>query len=385
MAINRINFTGEIFMPKQTDKFGFVIKGKTATKKEYLRMNLGVKENDHNMAFTEMFGSEQDVIKTRDGGNNNIEVAWEDRFDPEIVANVAFSRKTIIDFTGLVVPSGKCESLDELHVEYEDADAGVELKRAEFLSTYDAIRYVHLVSDCLTGKKITVTGQLNINAYKGKFSDRYQASNIYLAKEDAKKGLYLTLETFFNKESYDNADEKSEKIVRLNAYVPIYVNKDEGTKYFPKTMVFNFTKADTEQKLKRADYIKDNMKAPKNKYFHLPFKCKVLNGSEEVEITYDMLTKKQKESIDLGFNKLEDYKKKTFGDRIQEIRIVSPCFNETGFDDGMVECEETNSEFEEMIYRFVEAKEEKLEDIVEKEEVPFDENKEELDDYDIFG
>lgn len=385
MAINRINFTGEIFMPKQTDKFGFVIKGKTSTKKEYLRMNLGVKENDHNMAFTEMFGSEQDVIKTRDGSNNNIEVAWKDRFDPEIVANVAFSRKTIIDFTGLVVPSDKCESLDELYVEYEDADAGVELKRAEFLSTYDAIRYVHLVSDCLTGKKITVTGQLNINAYKGKFSDRYQASNIYLAKEDAKKGLYLTLETFFNKESYDNADEKSEKIVRLNAYVPIYVNKDEGTKYFPKTMVFNFTKADTEQKLKRADYIKDNMKAPKNKYFHLPFKCKVLNGSEEVEITYDMLTKKQKESIDLGFNKLEDYKKKTFGDRIQEIRIVSPCFNETGFDDGMVECEETNSEFEEMIYRFVEAKEEKLEDIVEKEELPFAESKEELDNDDIFG
>ena len=332
-----------------------------------------------------MFGSEQDVIKTKDDSNNNIEVAWKDRFDPEIVANVAFSRKTIIDFTGLIVPSDKRESLDALHVEYEDVDAGVELKRAEFLSTYDAIRYVHLVSDCLTGKKITVTGQLKINAYKGKFSDRYQASNIYLAKEDAKKGLYLTLETFFNKESYDNADEKSEKIVRLNAYVPIYVNKDEGTKYFPKTMVFNFTKADTEQKLKRADYIKDNMKAPKNKYFHLPFKCKVLNGSEEVEITYDMLTKKQKESIDLGFNKLEDYKKKTFGDRIQEIRIVSPCFNETGFDDGMVECEETNSEFEEMIYRFVEAKEEKLEDIVEKEEVPFDENKEELDDYDIFG
>lgn len=385
MAINRINFTGEIFMPKQTDKFGFVIKGKTSTKKEYLRMNLGVKENDHNMAFTEMFGSEQDVIKTKDDSNNNIEVAWKDRFDPEIVANVAFSRKTIIDFTGLIVPSDKCESLDELHVEYEDVDAGVELKRAEFLSTYDAIRYVHLVSDCLTGKKITVTGQLKINAYKGKFSDRYQASNIYLAKEDAKKGLYLTLETFFNKESYDNADEKSEKIVRLNAYVPIYVNKDEGTKYFPKTMVFNFTKADTEQKLKRADYIKDNMKAPKNKYFHLPFKCKVLNGSEEVEITYDMLTKKQKESIDLGFNKLEDYKKKTFGDRIQEIRIVSPCFNETGFDDGMVECEETNNEFEEMIYRFVEAKEEKLEDIVEKEEAPFEEDKEELDDDDIFG
>ena len=27
MAINRFNFTGEIFMPKQTDKFGFVIKG----------------------------------------------------------------------------------------------------------------------------------------------------------------------------------------------------------------------------------------------------------------------------------------------------------------------------------------------------------------------
>ena len=385
MAINRINFTGEIFMPKQTDKFGFIIKGKSANKKEYLRMNLGVKENEHNMAFTEMFGSEQDVIKVKDTDGNNLDIDWKNRFDPDLVAVVAFSRKTIVDFTGLVVPSSLCEKLDELHVEYEEADLGVELKRAEFLSQYDAIKYVGLVSEQLKGKRILVTGQHKINAFKGKFSDRYQATNIYLAREDAKNGLFVYVEVFFNKDSYDGADEKTEKVTRLNGYVPMYINKDEGTKYMPKTFVFNYAKADTEATMKRADYIKDQMKAPKNRYFHLPFKCKILNGSEQVEVTYDMLTKKQKESIDLGFNTLQDYQKRTFGDRIQETRIVAPCFNETGFDDGMVECEETNNEFEEMIYRFVEVKEEKLEDIVEKEEVPFEENKEELDDEDIFG
>ena len=384
MAINRINFTGEIFMPKQTDKFGFIIKGKTAAKKEYLRMNLGVRENDHNMAFTEMFGSEQDVIKARDNDGNNIEIAWKDRFDPEIVTSV--SRRTIIDFTGLVVPSSKRVELDELHVEYENADTGVELKRAEFISTYDAIKYVHLVSDCLDKKKIIVTGQLNTSAYQGRYSERYQAANIYLAKEDAKNNLQLTLEVFFNKDSYDDSDEKSEKVVYLNGYIPMYLGKDEGTKYVPKTLVFNMAKAIELGLEKRVEAVKVEMKAPKNRYYHMVFVCKVLNGSEQVEITVDMLTKKQREHLELGLFKLEDFKKKTFGDRVQEVRIIRAALNETGFDEGLVECDETNDEFEEMIHTFVEIKEEKLEDAIE-DEVPFEEEKkeEELDDDDIFG
>ena len=381
MAINRFNFTGEIFMPKQTDKFGFVIKGKTAAKKEYLRMNLGVRENDHNMVFTEMFGSEQDTIKTRDNENNNIEIKWEDRFDSEIVALV--SRKTIVDFTGLIVPSDKCLDLDELHVEYESADAGVELKRAEFISTYDAIKYVHLVSDCLDKKRIVVTGQLNTSAYKGKYSDRYQAANIYLAREDAKNNLQLTLEVFFNKDSYDDSDEKSEKVVRLNGYIPMYISKDDGIKYVPKTLVFNMAKALELGLDKRVEAIKSEMKAPKNRYYHMPYICKVLNGSEQVEVTVDMLTKKQREHMELGLFSLEDFKKKTFGDRVQETRITKVGLTETGFDDGMLECEETNNEFEEMIHVFVEVKEEKLEDVVEEAEV--EAKTEEFDDDDIFG
>ena len=384
MAINRINFTGEIFMPKQTDKFGFVIKGKTAAKKEYLRMNLGVRENDHNMVFTEMFGSEQDVIKVKDNDGDNLEIKWKDRFDPAIVASA--TRRTIIDFTGLIVPTSKCVELDELHVEYEKADDGVELKRATFLSTYDAIKYVHLVSEYLKDKKVVVVGQLNTSAYKGKFTNRYQASNIYLARPEAKNGLFLYVETFFNKDSYDDADEKSDKIVRLNGYTDMYVNEEKENKYLPISLAFNYSKvsADDEKRLKKIEWIKDFMKAPKNKYYHMPFKCKVLNGSEEVEITYDMLTKKQQESIDLGFSTLETYKKRTFGDRIQEFRITAPCLEETGFDEGMLECDDTNDEFEEKIYVFKEAKEEKLEDVIKEEvddEVPFDEP----DDDDIFG
>lgn len=379
MAINRFNFTGEIFMPKQTDKFGFVIKGKTAAKKEYLRMNLGVRENDHNMAFTEMFGSEQDMLKLRDNEGNNFEVKWADRFDPAIVASS--TRRTIIDFTGLIIPNSKCEELDKLHVEYENADAGVELKRATFLSTYDAIKYIHLVSDCLDKKRVVVVGQLSTNAYNGRFTNRYQVSNIYLANEKAKNGLFLYVETFFNKDSYDDADEKSDKVVRLNGYTDMYMSEDKENKYLPISLAFNYSKAPEGYDTK-VNFIKSFMKAPNNKYYHMPFKCKVLNGSEEVEITYDMLTKKQKESIDLGFSTLETYKKKVFGDRIQEFRIIAPCLEETGFDDGIVECDETVNEFEEKIYVFKEVKEEKLEDVIEEEVTS---GKEELDDDDIFG
>lgn len=378
MAINRINFTGEIFMPKQTDKFGFVIKGTTAAKKEYLRMNLGVKENDHNMVFTEMFGMEQDTIKTKDNDNNNIEIMWKDRFNPEIVASV--SRKTVIDFTGLIVPSSKTNDLDNLHVEYEKTDGGLELKRATFLSTYDAIKYVHLVSDCLTKRKIIVTGQMNISPYKGKYSDKYQISNIYLANDSAKNNLQVTLELFFNKESYDDSDEEKEKVIRLNGYIPMYINKDEGIKYIPKTLILNMVKALELGATDKIKAIKTEMKAPNNKYHHMAFICKALNGSEQVEVTLDMLTKKQREHIELGLFTLEEFQKKTYGDRVNEIRIVKAALNEDLFQDGMVVSDVTNDEFEEDIHRFVEPKEEKFEDVI-KEEVPF----EELDDEDIFG
>ena len=194
------------------------------------------------------------------------------------------------------------------------------------------------------------------------------------------------MELFFNKDSYDDSDEKTEKVVRLNGYIPMYLNKDEGVKYVPKTLVFNMAKALELGLDKRVEVIKNEMKVSKNRYYHMAFVCKVLNGSEQVEVTLDMLTKKQREHIELGLFTLEDFKKKTFGDRVQEIRITKVALNEDDFQDGTVECDETNDEFEEMIHTFVETKEEKLEDAIE-DEVPFEEEKkeEEFDDDDIFG
>ena len=123
---------------------------------------------------------------------------------------------------------------------------------------------------------------------------------------------------------------------------------------------------------------------------HLLWECVMLNGSEAVEFDESQLTKAQKEQVELGIRKLEDFKPagSIFGDRINEYRLFDPKL--TGdFADGLVDTEMTVSEFEEVI--FAPAKDEKLDDVVKKSETketpPFKEDEKEepeVDDDDLF-
>ena len=51
----------------------------------------------------------------------------------------------------------------------------------------------------------------------------------------------------------------------------------------------------------------------------------VVNGAEEVEFSEDTLSEQQKEQIELGISKLEDFRKgPIFGQRVNELRLVKP-------------------------------------------------------------
>ena len=116
----------------------------------------------------------------------------------------------------------------------------------------------------------------------------------------------------------------------------------------------------------------------------------MLNGAETVEFDESQLTKAQKEQIELGIRKLEDFRPSgsIFGERVNEYRLFEPKL--TGdFADGLIDAEMTSSEFDEEVY--IMATDEKLDDVMnkpeteEKEEVAEENNKEpEVDDDDLF-
>lgn len=380
MAITaRFNFVGTPVIPKEGAKRPFIkaitkTDDKTKKKKEMLSMNLGVKESDINMAFVECFDSVVDEIKTMDADNNKLSVDWEERFDEEVVAKVANYKKYIVnlgeDFGG----------------------------RQEFITAYDFMNYLNENLREYKGK-IRVTGQFIREWYAAqeKYVDRFRLQNVYAVEEDVKSRLALVMDIYYNKDSIDKSDFKEDKKVYLNGYIEQYISKDEGRKMIPMQFVFSAAKykVDENEKHKKLFNYKMSYIDTKSKtYVHIPWDIVLIRGAEEAEFNESMLTAKQKEQIELGLKKLEDFKPRgtIVGDKVNEYRLFDPRL-ENGFEDGLVDTEESPSEFEERIYcpakdeTLEEAKESSKKAKVEKskveEEPPIDVDEDD-DDMDLF-
>lgn len=360
MAQSRFNFTGVAIIPKATSKRPFVRDsvgkdGKTKQKS----LNFGVKDKSSNTGFVELFGTEQKVIKAKDSDGNNIEIKWEDRFDEDIVKEFPSFRKTVVD----------------LGEEFGG--------RQEFISSYDAIAFLEENLPKYEGS-ICVTGQMKKDAYKGRYYDKFPISGVYSVDEERKHRLTITADIYYNKDCIDKTDYATEKKIYLNGYVEQYINKDEGNKFIPHQFILNTSKyTDSEHHQNILKYKMKYVDINKKTYHHITWETVLVNGTEQIEFDESQLTASQKEQIELGIRTLEDFRPKgrIFGEQITEYRLFDPVL--TGdFVDGFVDCEMTNSEFEDEIY--VLETEESLAEVMkkaeEKEEVPFDE----VDDDDLF-
>lgn len=366
--MNRFSFVGTPVLPKQESKRPFYSESESkdhATK--YRRVTLGIKESDQNMAFVEAFGAVQKTVKTMDKSGNKIEVDWKDRLDKDVVQNVAGYRKYVLhlgdDFGG----------------------------RQEFISAYDFLAAVNEWLPKYKGR-VAVTGQFQKDWYKDHYTDRFQFQSIYAVTDDNRKSrLALTMDVFYNKESIDETDWKSEKRIYLNGYISQYINKDEGTQYVPQQFVFNANKYqdDNPQHMKLLNYKLKYVKTKSKTYVHIPWDVVLLRGAETVEFDESMLTDAQREQVELGVKTVDDFKPKgdIYGTKINEYRLFDPKLV-GDFENGFVDTELTDTEFQEQIY--APATEEKMEDVMKQaeasakddEDAPFDADS--VDDEELF-
>lgn len=357
-------FIGEMIFPKVDAKKPFVktFSGGADKKTPMATLNLGIKASDNNMAFVEMFGMVQKVIKTMNTDNEKIEFPWDDRFDEEIIKTVANYKKITVDL-------------------------GEELGRKDFVSEYDAILYLKDALGIYKGK-VCITGQMEKQWYKDRYYDKFKIQNVYAVDSDVRNKFTLTADIYYTKDSIDKRDFKKEKRIYLDGYIKQYINKDEGTKFIPQQFVLDGSKIDfdNEKHVALFDYREKYMTTDKKTVVHMLWDVNYLNGADTVDFDESQLTKAQREQVELGLATVESFKPRgdIYGDRVLEYRLSKP--NLTGnFADGIIDTELKISEFEEQLY-IPNATEEKLEDVVKKAEVKA-EIKEELqiDDDDLFS
>lgn len=334
----RFNFVGTPVIPKQKadTKRPFCKEiskkdDKTGKSKKMLSMTFGIKESDANMAFVEAFDSKKDVIKTMNTDNEKLDVAWDDRFDEDIISQVVNYRKYIVD-------------LGEDH-------GG----RQEFITVYDMIQHLQEHLPNYDGR-VVVTGQFTRDWYAKKkmYFSKFRIQNVFAASEERKSRLMITADLFYNKDSFDDSDFAENKKITLDCYIEQYINKDEGRKFVPIQVVFSGAKYDmeNERRKKLLDYKMKYIKVNGKAMVHIPWEMVLLRGAEEADFDESMLTDAQKEQIELGIKTLDDFKPKgnIYGDRIDEFRLFDPKL-EGDFADGLLKADETADEFEEKIYQ----------------------------------
>lgn len=337
-------FIGELVLNGLETEHPFLKSGTTKTKAPYKTINAIVRAAQNNSAFVEMFGMERKSIKTRNSEGNNIEIAWSDRLDESVIKDVdSRNRFTIVDG-------------DDRH---------------EFITELDLIEYIEEHYEELNGKRVQVTGQVSKNEYNGKVSNRYQFKSIYVLDEDSKQknGLQVRGQMYFSKEDVDIADWAEGKTITISAYTREYVGKDDDGnsifKYYELPITFDASKVDFENE-RHVKMVKFRLKqlgceltddnkvkvVMKKGYYSNNITLNYINGAEEVEFTYDMLTDTQKEMVDLGMKEVKDFKPSgtTYGERIVVFKVVN--FDLRGdYEDGIKkEDDDTSAEITDNIY-----------------------------------
>lgn len=331
----RFKSTGTISLNSMDSGNPWIRTGKTKSGDDYLSMNLSVVAAKNNRMYCELFGMAQSKIKTSDTDGNKIEIDWADRKDPEVVKSVANYRKIVIN----------------LSTEYSE--------RQEFVSAYDAIKYLEEHEQELKTGTFVVNGQISKNIYNGKISDRFQIQSIYAVDpENSKPGLKITTNFVWDKDSVDVDDFTEDKKVIINGWVSAYIDSNTGNKYVPQQVVLDCSKIDFENETHIA-IMKFKMSAlgiewtngkPKvslksGKYYEIPIECNFVNGNEEIQFTEAELTDYQKQQIELGIKKLDDFRPKgsIYGQRVTTYKIVGFDTRDQ-FADGRVELDDISDE-----------------------------------------
>ena len=329
MAYNYGTFVGKLKKPT-SDKMSFVA---TAKSNENVLLLNGSIETETGSVFVKMMGFKQDPLSVSIGKGERIEVPWDKRFDETIMDKVPSFAKTSIKI-------------------------GNETK--EFLSDWDAIKYLDEHYDEYKDTQIALSIQWDKNVYNGEARDQFSIQGMYPSKEGVKSKLGIKTQFFWNKDSIDDTDWDTDKILRVNGYIKSYDRDEKKDLFFPQTVVLNCSKIDFDNEHQKAivDYRLKYLKTKSSTFQECDLECAFVIGAEKKEdgdFDESMLSDTQKEQVALGLKTVDDFRTggTVYGEFKTELRLTDFSFKKSShgdYSDGPVDSGLTQEELEEHLW-----------------------------------
>lgn len=398
---------GEVNIPKDLAKYtSDVPNGKNGWMKKTI--NFGVKISDQNRIFVNQeagYWNDATIEKTKNetgkGENgkskkkenfvyNGENVLQEDGFTQEYVAdNIPFANRFDKEMMDKVNYNKKIRvSLEEV----EDENEVKTYKEMEFLFIGDAIDYVkkHLVHK----QRVYIYGKSETSQYVSSKTNALvtkvdrRISQIRIAREDEVNEATGVVSFLFNKESFDKSSFKKDKKYYIQGY-KAYKNDEKNIVPVPTTFILDFSSPnvdwENEETQARVEYLTEVFTEglKKDKIYQTQWKCKLFEGSEEIELGEKDLSKDLQKRVKLGFIDLEtaikQMRNNSVGDKIKETRLVMPLGEEsrveTDYEDADLIPPSIDDKLAKMAEKKAESKVEetkKVEDISKKFDAMFD-------------
>lgn len=295
------------------------------------QMYLGVDCGNGNMVYGEMRGGfypDDDNIlkgfskdeKDNEGKSKQVEIAWEDRFDEELL-------DTIADTSFITVGVEK--------------DVKGKTVYKKFLSAYDAVEYLN--EHLKDGMVVNVKGNIGYSEYEDNVTVKKEITSIVLFKVEDESDFKATFtQTILL--GFDSIGKKDpeKNTIALNAYVVDYVGKPKinGKKVeikknitYPKTfeVAINDNPENTAKMLQKFFKVKK-----KGSINVLTVMGNLIEGAAIVNITDDDIPDDIKELIEMGLYSEEEAKAKCAvggNNRERRMVILKPDITYVGQDD----------------------------------------------------
>lgn len=358
--MNTFEFVGKLvpcketenFKPMETKKFpsgdwglkSLKFNAVCGTNRHLLEISelINVKNPDSMKIYTFSKGGQDDDGNAVKG--EKMEVAWKDRTNPEIVGKVANFKKFVVDtelpnrrqslqkavekFRDGSITDEQMDSLGVHSLEEAESElATSEKKRKEFIAGYDFIDAVNKIVNNPKAKdmifRITGTIDLDYSETKDMWYRHMNVQRIYRAADDTPIQSKAHYTVVYDANAVDDADFEDTKKIHINAVTDQYINKFKKKFFAPITFTIDGTKDE-----RKARFIAKKFAFPddyEGEYREIGIECTMLNGSQKVELTEDMLTEEQRENIEFGLCTMEDIIKEmggdVYGDRVTDIII----------------------------------------------------------------
>lgn len=250
--------------------------------------------------------------------DEKLTVEWSDRLNPDVIASVPGYKHWIVDTDTFA----HRKELEEAGLDDELEKS--KKKRKEFIHESDFIDYLIKVLDNEKSKdmifKINGTAEYSYGYNKDVYYKSFVPQKIFRVPDDTTQCCTGSMKLYFTEGAVDDTltDKTGDYII--NAYADYYDKSAKMTAFVPISVKIakNHPKAN--------GFCKRFSKAEGDAVKELGVVVDFINGAQQVEITMDMLSDEQKESIEDGMITFEELKAElggnAYGDRVTETRLT---------------------------------------------------------------